>query len=210
MLERFQTQFGDLRERSRLLSAALRDVARGLSENGRAPSRPLIADLRQFGSDFRELQSHWRSVGDLGRDPNGSAAEPASISELEREFEHRVAVRSALVVLDRLDAVRLTDERDSAHWQWCLTEGQALRRELATSPSAQAAALAERLVSGEHPLGAVVTLIADRDELSDERWRTLQVAVVESYGRDLATAIVRQRLTMPSVKAPNGTGSRCD
>ncbi|MEK6260740.1 MAG: hypothetical protein AABP62_19240 [Planctomycetota bacterium] len=201
VLERFQRRFSDLRERGGSLSVALRDVARGLTANGRVPAMPLIADLRRFGNDFRELRSQWRAGGDLGPDPNGLAVEPATISELEQAFEHRVSVRSARAVLDRLDAVRLTDERDSVHWQRCLIEGSALRRELTTSPSAQAAAQAKRLVSGDHPLSAVVTLIADRDELSDERWRTLQEIVVGSFGRDLATAIVRQRLRMPSARA---------
>ncbi len=201
VLERLQRQIGDLRERGGRLSAALREASRGLFENGRVPAKPLIADLRRFRSVLREWPSAWRSGGDIGRDGNGSVVEPASISELEQDFEHRVAVRSALVVLDRLEAIRLTDERDSTHWQQCLTESRAIRHELAVSPAVLAAAQAHRLVSGEHPLGAVVTLIADRDELSDERWRTLHEAVVECYGRDLATAIVRGRLTMPSVKA---------
>lgn len=202
VLERFRRQIGDLRERSGHLSVALREASRGLSENGRIPARLLIADLRRFRGDFRDGPSSWRSVGDVGRDGNGPVVEPSSIAELEQDFEQRVAVRGALMVLDRLEVIRLTDERDSTHWQRCLTESRALRRELAVSPSSPTAvAEAKRLASGDHPLGAVVSLIADRDELSDERWRSLHETVVECYGRDLNTAIVRQRLTMPSVKA---------
>ena len=196
VLERFQLQFSDLRERSGYLSAALRDAAHGLSESGRVPARPLIAELRRFGGDFRELRLQWRSGGNVELDQNGSVVKPSTILELEQEFDHRIAVRSALVLLDRLGAVRLTDERDSDHWQRCLIESRDLRRELATSASALAATQAKRLVSGDHPLGAVMTLIADRDELPDERWRILHDVVVRLYGRDLATAIVRQRLTV--------------
>lgn len=203
----FQSRFGDLRERGGRLSAALRDVSRGLSENGRVPGARLMGDLRQFQGDFRELQSQWRSGGDLDGNQNVSAVELESLSDLERAFECRVTVRSALALLDRLEAIRLTDERDAAHWQRCLSEGRAIRRELAENPSSLAATHASRLLSSGHPLGAVVLLIAERDELNDERWWALHDAVVEVYGRDLATAIVRRRLTMPSAEtgvASNG------
>ena len=196
VLERFPVQFRDLRERSRRLSAELRGVSRGLSEDGQVPSRSLIADLRRFGGDFCGLRLQGRLDGHDGPDQADPSVESASLSDLEQQFEHRVVVRSAMVMLDRMNAVQLSDERDAAHWQRCLIEGRALRRELATSPLALAAAQAKRLVSSDHPLGAVVTLIADREELTDERWRTLHEAVIELYGRDLATAIVRQRLTL--------------
>ena len=112
-----------------------------------------------------------------------------------------MSVRNSLAMLDRLDAIRLTDERDATHWQRCLSEGRAFRRELAASPSSLAAAHAHRLLSSEHPLGAVMTLIIDRDELSDDRWWVLHDAIVEAYGRDLVTVIVRQRFMMPSADA---------
>ena len=198
---RFQSRFGDLRERSGRLSAALRDVSRGLSENGRVPCSRLIGDLRQFQGDFSELQSQWWSSGDLDGNQNNSVVEVESLSDLEREFEYRVSVRSALALLNRLDSIRLMGERDAVHWQRCLSESRAIRRELTESSSSLAATHANRLLSSNHPLGAVVTLIVDRNELNDERWWVLHDAVVEVYGRDLATAIVRQRLTMPSVEA---------
>ena len=199
--ERFQRRCGDLRERGGRLSVALREISRGLSENGRVPSSRLIGDLRLFQSDFRELQWQWRSGSDLAETQNGPTVEVESLSDLEREFECRVSVRRALAMLDRLDAIRLTDERDAANWQRCLSEGRVIRNELAASPSSLAATYANRFLSSEHPLGAVVTLIVDRDELSDERWWVLHDAVVEVYGRDLTTAIVRQRFMMPSASA---------
>lgn len=200
VLERIQLQIGDLRERSGRLSAALRAVSRDLAESGRVPSAPLIADLRRFRSDFHEWPSRWGAGSPAGEDRDGSAVVATSITQLEREFEHRVSVRSALAVLGRLEAIRVTDERDSAAWQPCLDEGRAIRRELAASPPSLAAVPANRLVSGDHPLSGIVTLIADRDELSDERWRTLHDVVLASYGQELATAIARGRLTMPSAE----------
>lgn len=202
--ELFQRRICELRERGGRLSSTLREVSRDLSENGHAPSSPVIGELRRFHGDFREL----RSDGDLEGDQYGSTVEVASLSDLEREFEFRVSVRSALALLDRLDAIRLTDERNAANWQRCLSEGRAIRSGLTAGLSSLAAAQANRLLSGEHPLGAVMTLIVDRDELNDDRWSVLHDAVAEAYGRDLATAIVRQRLTMPPIEvgiASNGS-----
>ena len=198
VLERIQQQIGDLRERSGQLSAALREVALGLSESGRIPSTLLLADLRRFTNDFHEWPSLWDAGNWIDDDRSGFTSQATSVAQLEKEFEHRVLVRKALVVLDRLDAIRMTDERDSASWQRCMFESRAIRQELTATRPTLVASQANRLASGEHPLCGVVALIADRDELSDERWRALHDAVLASYGRDLATAIARGRLTMPS------------
>lgn len=201
VLEQFQTGFDKLRERSGRLSAALREVCRNLSESGRVPSSPLIEDLRRFRADFRELGALCQRDSGLDGEQHGSTTAVESLADLEQEFKCCMTVRSAVALLNRLDAIKLTDQRDAAIWQRCLSEGRAIRRELMACPTSLAVAHANQLLSDKHPLRAVVMLISDHDELSDERWRELHDAVVEVYGRDLATAIVRQRLTMPSVGA---------
>lgn len=197
VLDRFRTRVGELRKRSGGLSAALRDASRGLSENGRVASAETIEELWQFRNDFRELRSSWPgNEGREGKVPN-TVSTADSLTALEHEVECQVSVRGALAVLNCLEAIQTTGDRELPMWQGCVSEGRALRDQLVASSPSEAAACAKRLLANDHPLRAVVKLVAHHGELSDERWLALNDVVAESYGRDLVTAIVRHRLTLP-------------
>lgn len=197
VLDRFRTRVGELRKRSGGLSAALRDASRGLSENGRVASAETIEELWQFRNDFRELRSSW--PGNEGREGklSNTVSTADSLTALEHEVECQVSVRGALAVLNCLEAIQTTGDRELPMWQGCVSEGRALRDQLVASSPSEAAACAKRLLANDHPLRAVVKLVAHHGELSDERWLALNDVVAESYGRDLVTAIVRHRLTLP-------------
>ncbi len=197
VLDRFRTRVGELRKRSGGLSAALRDASRGLAENGRVASTETIEELWQFRNDFRELRSSWpRNEGREDNVPN-TVSTADSLTALEHEVECQVSVRGALAVLNCLEAIQTTGDRELPMWQGCVSEGRALRDQLVASSPSEAAACAKRLLANDHPLRAVVKLVAHHGELSDERWLALNDVVAESYGRDLVTAIVRHRLTLP-------------
>ena len=198
VLDRFRTRVGELRKRSGGLSAALRDASRGLSENGRVASAETIEELWQFRNDFRELRSSW--PGNEGREGKASntVSTADSLIALEHEVECQVSVRGALAVLNCLEAIQTTGDRELPMWQGCVSEGRALRDQLVASSPSEAATCAKRLLANDHPLRAVVKLVAHHGELSDERWLALNDVVAESYGRDLVTAIVRHRLTLPA------------
>lgn len=197
VLDRFRTRVGELRKRSGGLSAALRDASRGLSENWRVASAETIEELWQFRNDFRELRSSW--PGNEGREGkvSNTVSTADSLTALEHEVECQVSVRGALAVLNCLEAIQTTGDRELPMWQGCVSEGRALRDQLVASSPSEAAACAKRLLANDHPLRAVVKLVAHHGELSDERWLALNDVVAESYGRDLVTAIVRHRLTLP-------------
>lgn len=197
VLDRFRTRVGELRKRSGGLSAALREASRGLSENGRVASAETIEELWQFRNDFRELRSSW--PGNEGREGkvSNTVSTADSLTALEHEVECQVSVRGALAVLNCLEAIQTTGDRELPMWQGCVSEGRALRDQLVASSPSEAAACAKRLLANDHPLRAVVKLVAHHGELSDERWLALNDVVAESYGRDLVTAIVRHRLTLP-------------
>ena len=160
-------------------------------------SAETIEELWQFRNDFRELRSSW--PGNEGREGkvSNTVSTADSLTALEHEVECQVSVRGALAVLNCLEAIQTTGDRELPMWQGCVSEGRALRDQLVASSPSEAAACAKRLLANDHPLRAVVKLVAHHGELSDERWLALNDVVAESYGRDLVTAIVRHRLTLP-------------
>ena len=198
VLNQFRQRVGELRRRSGGLSSSLREASRGLTENGRVASTKMIEELWQFRHDFRELRSSWPT--DEGREETvrNAVSTADSLVALEQEVECQVCVRGALAVLNCLDAIQPTGDRELPMWQGCVSEGRALRDQLLASSPTEAAACAKRLLANDHPLRAIVTLVAQHGELSDERWLMLNDVVAESYGRDLVTAIVRHRLALPS------------
>ena len=103
--------------------------------------------------------------------------------------------------LSKLESVALIEhvgEPGFAPWQHCLDEGTRLRGELLSVPALQARFAAEQFLDPQTPLHAVVTLVADGDELSDERWTLLLDSVSAAYGRELSTAIARGKLILRS------------
>lgn len=198
VLDQFRQRVGELRKRSGGLSVALREASRGLTENGRVASTGMIEELWQFRHDFRELRSSWPGTDGREDGMSNAVSTADSLVALEHEVECQVSVRGALAVLNCLEAIQSTGDRELPMWQGCVSEGRALRDQLVASSPSEAAACAKRLLSNDHPLRAVVTLVAQFGELTDERWLALNDVVAESYGRDLVTAIVRHRLTLPS------------
>jgi hypothetical protein len=194
VLNQFRNRVSELRKRSSGLSASLREASRGLSETGRVTSTELIEDLWQFRNDFRDLRSSWPCHED---GVSNAISTADSLVALEQEVESHAAVRGALAVLNCLEAIEPQGDRELPMWQGCVAEGRALRDQLLASSPSESAACAKRLLALDHPLRAIVTLVAQAGELSDERWLALNDVVAESYGRDLVTAIVRHRLILP-------------
>ncbi len=198
VLNQFRMRVGELRRRSGSLSSGLREASRGLTENGRVASTNMIEELWQFRNDFRELRSSWPANEGREESVSNAASAADSLVALEQEVECQVCVRGALAVLNCLEAIQSTGDRELPMWLGCVSEGRALRDQLVASSPKEAAACAKRLLANDHPLRAVVTLVVHHGELSDERWLMLNDVVAESYGRDLVTAIVRHRLSLPA------------
>lgn len=183
---RWELQLRELRIRSQQLSAELTLAAQELREQGMEPPAELISRLDDFRTSFQELKTELRS--------RFSEAQTAtSLEDLQTVLANHAQVEAALEVLDT--AARLQHREVTGFpplsrvWDQC----RSVREELLTTPPAREAASA--LLEGRHPLAALVHLVCAADTLSDERWQTLQELVASQFGRELATAVVRGRVT---------------
>ncbi len=185
-ITRWEQQLGELRESSQLLSAGLTAAAQELREHGTEPPAELVSRLDRFRARFQELRVELR-----GRFPDAQTA--ASIEDLQTALASHAQVQAALQVVDA--AARIQHREVSGFpplnrvWDQCRT----VREQLLTAPPARDAASA--LLEGRHPLAALVHLVREAETLSDERWESLQELVATQFGRELATAVVRGRLT---------------
>ena len=58
---------------------------------------------------------------------------------------------------------------------------------------------ADKLAEGEHHFADLLSLIEDRDELSDELWASLHDNVTRAFGKALAAAAARSKLVLPTI-----------
>jgi hypothetical protein len=182
---RWEQQLRELRGGSQELSAALLATAQELRETGAEPPADLLARLERYRLRFtalkEELVERFPAAGDAG-----------SLDDLDAAVASQAEVLAALEVLEAAARLQHREVAGFPPLHRVCDQCQQVRRELL---SASAMEMASALVEGRHPLAALVHLVRDGATLSDDRWEALQEAVAQQFGRELATAVVRGRLT---------------
>ena len=197
-LERCRTQLSELRSHGCEMTALLRDLSRGLLDDGRPPTAADIERLARFRAEFEQLQ--W-NIPQSGASPAGDDdwnEGDSSFTVLQDELESQTLVQATLSKLERVAMIQHAEQPEFAPWQRCLDDGTKLREELLSVHATQARVTAEQFLAPQTPLNAIVTLVADGDGLSDERWTLLLDSVSAAYGREVSTAIARGKLIMTS------------
>lgn len=110
--------------------------------------------------------------------------------------DHEGTCRAALLILEQTRRLSHVNRSDEAALLRCQAEAEVLQSaNSAGDPTPDLARLAE----GSHPLAALVTLVNDRERVSDHQWAVLHELVSQSYGRSLALAASRGQLLIRSV-----------
>jgi hypothetical protein len=192
--EHCRTQLDELRAHSTEVCTLLRDLSRELLDRGQPPSLSAIERLRKFRADFEQLQSAIAIPDSASGTQNGEC----SLASLQEELDSQELIQVSLARVEFFSQVRHVEQPEFAPWQRCLADGTKLRDELVSAPTAVARLTAERFLSPLAPLNAIVTLLAEGRELSDERWSLLLDSVSAAYGREVSTAIARGKLVLMS------------
>jgi hypothetical protein len=108
------------------------------------------------------------------------------------EMRHR-----SLSVLDRVLLLQHVSDDEHAALRTCKDQVRALHREMSVSEWDALPTDVEPLADGRHALAHLLTLIEQRDELSDDDWAELHESVGTAFGKSLAAAAARARLTLP-------------
>ena len=197
-LERCRRQLSELQAHGCEVTALLRDLSRGLFDDGRPPTAADINLLSRFRTAFERLQQNIpRSGASPAGDDDWNEGD-SSFTVLQDELESQTLIQATLSKLERVAMIQHAEQPDFAPWQRCLDDGTKLREELLSVPATQARVTAEQFLAPQTPLNAIVTLVADGDGLSDERWTLLLDSVSAAYGREVSTAIARGKLILTS------------
>lgn len=199
--EALKSRLQELQLRSAECVRALRETAEDLREKRRGPSGQLVDELRQFTEEYDAIR------GELLPDRLDDPRQP-DLSELTLACGQLHTRQLAAGLLDRVLTLVRGDGSSFAPLEQCQAEARRLRADLLASHSVRTMEVAQALVSGEHPLAALLELVTLGSILSDEQWARQQEVVVTACGRELGVAVARRKLVCPTTAqaTPSGSG----
>jgi hypothetical protein len=207
----FAKRLAALTERFAGLAAKLAQAGRELDRSGTLPAEALLGELAAARSEFGDLRS---SVLDAARSLSVSTPplaevdglthlEPLVIEVITAEGRRAAAVEArerALAMLDRVLVVSHADDPSFPALVQCQAKAQELRQG-AMDPSTFDPD-SSPIVESTPAFSALLTLIEGREQLDDDRFSALEDAVSKSFGRQLAVAAMRGKLTIGDAAAP--------
>lgn len=181
------------------LAELMERAAEDLRTTGLSPSPELISALQNYRQMFRDLRT--RLSDEIGGAPATEPLRtPASLADLERHFEGQVATRRALSFLDQLQHLSHLDGEQHPVLDVCRRACQATL-EAVREQDANSRNIVRTINEGDHPLSALWNLLNHQETLNDNDWAELLERVTDHFGRDVATAVARHKLLIPSIDA---------
>jgi hypothetical protein len=195
--------FSDLGER--LLSAA-----RQLHAPGTPPPEKLVEELTASRRDFFAIRDRTRQRAealrvscpreDVLNTVQGLSKLIDEIGEAEaRRAKGEETRRRAIATLDRTLQLSHTGGGDFAPLREVHDQVRQLRGSIESASWETPHPEAERLALDDHPYVHLLHLVEKRDELNDDQWATLHDSVGERFGKPLAAAAARAKLSLPPV-----------
>jgi class 3 adenylate cyclase len=154
--------------------------------------------LKGFPEPKRLFEVLWHPTGldeQLGSDGAAPSTGEAEIAAV------KAAVQRALGALTRVLGITHMDDPAFSSLMECQAEASKLRVEFSKAGS-EGRVTADRVLEDVHPFEALLTLMLERDTLTDERWAQLDTAVARKFGRTLVNAATRGRLSIAMAEKP--------
>src|SRR5262245_42547888 len=208
-LDEFARDLAALTQRFLDLGAKLDDAARGLAEAGAPPSDSLVEALGEGRTQFIQLRSDVLAAA--GDAEVATTVDPESLHDLEpllqavgeavRARARRAALeeakRQVLFTIDRVLEIVHRDDPAFATLVGAQTKAREYRAAVDSLSDPQADETRQTLEDGQM-FADLLTMVEDRDALDDDRYAELEEIVTRAFGRSLAVAIGRGRLSFAS------------
>ncbi|MEG4970960.1 hypothetical protein QUB11_30620 [Microcoleus sp. B6-A1] len=192
-------QIARLSETYANLADRLSQAAKQLQNSGLPPSDSLLQEVATYSRNFATVQKQALDLNKSGITPGEitSLKDIQNLVETASASEGKAEIRdAALKVIDRVLAIAHREQSDFAPLQSVHARARELQRAISESTPTQLHSDAESLVSGKHPVSAVLALVEQQDKLDDEQWVILEETVSAAFGKQIAVAISRGKLTI--------------
>lgn len=192
-------QIARLSETYANLAESLLMAAKQLQDSGLPPSDSLLQEVAAYSRNFVAVQKQALEANNWAIAPGEitSLKDIQNLVETAAASEGKASIRdAALKVIDRVLAIAHRSQSDFAPLQSVQAKARELHRAISESTPTQLHSDAESLVSGKHPVSAVLALVEQQDKLDDEQWVILEETVSAAFGKQIAVAISRGKLTI--------------
>ncbi|MEG4987582.1 hypothetical protein QUB08_17685 [Microcoleus sp. BR0-C5] len=192
-------QIARLSETYANLADRLSQAVKQLQNSGLPPSDSLLQEVATYSRNFATVQKQALELNKSGIAPGEitSLKDIQNLVETAAASEGKAEIRdAALKVIDRVLAIAHREQSDFAPLQSVHARARELQRAISESTPTQLHSDAESLVSGKHPVSAVLALVEQQDKLDDEQWVILEETVSAAFGKQIAVAISRGKLTI--------------
>jgi len=174
-----------LQERRRQLPDRLRQEADRLRRQGTAPPTELLEEVRRYAQWFLTCEEELSAGGDVESCRSG-------LDHLIQRHERLQALAPTMTMLSQMAVLAASSDGAQSAIIEVREEARRLLDSLKANPDDPVAAT---LADGTHPLSHLRNLSDGAEILKDADWETAFDVVAERYGRSLAVAAVRRRLT---------------
>jgi class 3 adenylate cyclase len=158
-----------------------------------------LQPLKGFPEPKRLFEVTWHPTA-FGEQP---AAPEATPSTDESEIaEVKAAVLRAINVLTRVLGISHMDDPAFPSLLECQAKASEMRVAFSRAGHEGRGLTAEKVVESIKPFEDLLTLMLERDTLTDERWAQLDTAVARVFGRTLVNVAARGRLTITLAERP--------
>jgi len=158
-----------------------------------------LQPLKGFPEPKRLFEVTWHPAS-FGEQP---ASEPAPPSTDETEIAAiKAAVQQAITVLTRVLGITHMDDPAFPSLLECQAKASEFRVAFSRAGNEGRSLTGEKVLESIHPFENLLTLMLERDTLTDERWAQLDTAVARVFGRTLVNAAARGRLSITQAERP--------
>ena len=204
-----------LSERLTTLTTTLTQAAQQLQGVGTIPSEAVVDEISKVRADFLDVRHR---VLETARSLSITAPATVEIDSLRTleplldaivqaiaAEEKRAALAEArsrvMAVLDRILTISHSDGPNFAALVQCLVKAKEIRQ-AAQDPKAFDSEQAPAFLDNIPAFAALLSIIEGRDALDDDKFAVLDETVTTAFGRTLAVAAARGKLTIGAVPAP--------
>ncbi|HLO52306.1 MAG TPA: hypothetical protein VK211_28160 [Kamptonema sp.] len=198
-------QIDSLLESFPTLGLRLSQAAKELQDSGIPASDSLVEELAAYNKNFAIAQHQALELGKSLREPRN----PVSLQDI-RDLVQAVAGaqsnaetrQQALNILDRVLGIVHQEQSNFEPLQPVRVQASELHRTISDPTATQLHPDAIALAQGKHPLSALLTLVEQQENLDDSQWAIFEETVGAAFGKPLAVAISRGKLTVRAIAAP--------
>lgn len=200
-----QQQLASLSKRHENLGSRLVEAAQELQQTGIPVPETLLEDLVKYHRDFNHLHKEVMTEGE------SLSQAHISLLDLEKQLRDRMQppnsknqLQKALSLLERVLSLTHKDIAIFEPLDSLKQTATQLRSQLNNS-TMELSTEAEALISGVHPLSAVMTLVETPEGLDDQQWVILEEKVSATFGKSLAVAISRGKIELSGVSTESSS-----